>query len=143
MFRIDIYLPNNDVMAISEALKKIDVGGLTVIKKRGRGRKPPPEMHAGKGSMIFTPQFSDKYVVELFIDENKKDDAIKIIQEHASRGKIIITPNIHMIDINSGKIDSDWCHIHDNWFQQYDFRSKNTSKLVVLFLIPISNPFAL
>jgi len=107
MFRIDIYLPNNDVMAISEALKKIDVGGLTVIKKRDRGRKPPPEMHAGKGSMIFTPQFSDKYVVELFIDENKKDDAIKIIQEHASRGKIIITPNIHMIDINSGKIDSD------------------------------------
>jgi nitrogen regulatory protein P-II 1 len=107
MFRIDIYLPNNDVMAISEALKKIDVGGLTVIKKRGRGRKPPPEMHAGKGSMIFTPQFSDKYVVELFIDENKKDDAIKIIQEHASRGKIIVTPNIHMIDISSGKIDSD------------------------------------
>ena len=107
MIRIDIYLPNNDVMAISEALKKIDVGGLTVIKKRGRGRRPPPEMHAGKGSMIFTPQFSDKYVVELFIDENKKDDAIKIIQEHASRGKIIITPNIHMIDIGSGKIDSD------------------------------------
>jgi len=94
-------------MAISEALKKIDVGGLTVIKKRGRGRRPPPEMHAGKGSMIFTPQFSDKYVVELFIDENKKDDAIKIIREHTSRGKIIITPNIHMIDINSGKIDSD------------------------------------
>ena len=60
MIRIDIYLPNNDVMAISEALKKIDVGGLTVIKKRGRGRRPPPEMHAGKGSMIFTPQFSDK-----------------------------------------------------------------------------------
>ena len=107
MFRIDIYLPNNDVMAISEALKKIDVGGLTVIKKRGRGRRPPPEMHAGKGSMIFTPQFSDKYVVELFIDENKKDDAIKIIQEHASRGKIIITLNIHMIDISSGKVDSD------------------------------------
>ena len=107
MIRIDVYLPNNDVMTISEALKKIDVGGLTVTKKRGRGRRPPPEMHAGKGSMIFTPQFSDKYVVELFIDENKKDDAIKIIQEHASRGKIIITPNIHMIDINSGEIDSD------------------------------------
>ena len=107
MIRIDIYLPNNDVMEISEALKKIDVGGLTVTKKRGRGRRPPPEMHAGKGSMIFTPQFSYKYVIELFIDENKKDDAIKIIQEHASRGKIIITPNIHMIDIKSGEMDSD------------------------------------
>ena len=107
MIRIDVYLPNNDVMAISEALKAIDVGGLTVTKKRGRGKKPPPEIHAGKGSMIFTPQFTDKYVIELFISEGKKDDAVKIIQENASRGKIIVTPNIHMIDIESGKIDSD------------------------------------
>lgn len=107
MIRIDVYLPNNDVMAISEALKKIDVGGLTVTKKRGRGKRPPPEIHAGKGSMIFTPQFTEKYIIELFIDENKKDDAIKIIQEHASRGKILVTPNVHMVDIDSGEIDSD------------------------------------
>lgn len=93
-------------MAISEGLKAIDVGGLTVMKKRGRGKKPPPEIHAGKGSMIFTPQFTEKYV-ELFVDEEKKDDAVKIIQENASRGKIIITPNVHMIDIESGKMDSD------------------------------------
>ena len=107
MIRIDVYLPNNDVMAISEALKKIDVGGLTVTKKRGRGKRPPPEMHAGKGSMIFQPQFTDKYVIELFVDENKKDDAIKIIEDNARRGKIIITPNVHMIDIKTREIDSD------------------------------------
>ena len=107
MIRIDAYLPNNDVMAISEGLKAIDVGGLTVVKKRGRGKKPPPEIHAGKGSMIFTPQFTDKYVIELFVDEEKKEDAIRIIRENASRGKIIITPNVHMIDIESGKVDSD------------------------------------
>ena len=69
MIRIEVYLPNNDVMAISEALKKIDVGGLTVIKKRGRGKKPPPEIHAGKGSMIFTPQFTEKYVIELEFED--------------------------------------------------------------------------
>ncbi|WP_428326270.1 P-II family nitrogen regulator [Nitrosopumilus sp.] len=107
MIRIDVYLPNNDVMAISEGLKALDVGGLTVMKKRGRGKKPPPEIHAGKGSMIFTPQFTEKYVMELFVDEGKKDEAIKIIQENASRGKIIVTPNVHMIDIESGKMDSD------------------------------------
>ena len=107
MIRIDVYLPNNDVMAISEALKKIDVGGLTVIKKRGRGKKPPPEIHAGKGSMIFTPQFTEKYVIELFVDESKKEDAIKIIRENASRGKIMITSDVNMIDIESGEINSD------------------------------------
>ena len=107
MIRIDVYLPNNDVMAISEALKKIDVGGLTVIKKRGRGKKPPPEIHAGKGSMIFTPQFTEKYVIELFVNESKKDDAIKIIRENASRGKIMITSDVNMIDIESGEMNLD------------------------------------
>ena len=107
MIRIEAYLPNNDVMAISEALKKINVGGLTVLKKRGRGKKPPPEIHAGKGSMIFTPQFTEKYVVELVIDESKKEDAIEIIRQNASRGKIMITPNIDMIDIGSGDANSD------------------------------------
>ena len=96
-----------DSLHVKEALKKIDVGGLTVTKKRGRGKRPPAEMHAGKGSMIFRPQFTDKYVIELFVDENKKDDAIKIIEEHASRGKILVTPNVHMIDIKSGEMDSD------------------------------------
>ena len=107
MIRIEVYLPNNDVMSISEALKKINVGGLTVLKKRGRGKKPAPEIHAGKGSMIFSPQFTEKYVIELFIDENKKDDAIKIIRQNSSRGKIMITPNVDMIDIESGEINSD------------------------------------
>ena len=107
MIRIDIYLSNNEVMKISEALKQINVGGLTVIKKRGRGQKPPPEIHAGKGSMIFTPQFTEKYAIELVIKEKRKDEAIRIIRENASRGKIFVTPNVEMIDIKTGDVDED------------------------------------
>jgi len=106
MIRIDIYLTNNEVMAISEALKKINVGGLTVIKKRGRGKKPPPELHAGKGSMIFQPQFTEKYVIELVVGENQKDEAIKIIRENSTRGKIFVTPNVDMIDIKTGDMNN-------------------------------------
>ena len=105
MIRIDVYLSNNEVMRISEGLKKINVGGLTVTKKRGRGKKPPPEIHAGKGSMIFQPQFTDKYVIELIIEDEKRDDAIKIIRQRSTRGKIFITPNIDVIDIESGKVN--------------------------------------
>jgi len=107
MIRIDIYLTNNEVMAISEELKKINVGGLTVIKKRGRGKKPPPELHAGKGSMIFQPQFTEKYVIELVVGENQKDEAIKIIRENSTRGKIFVTPNVDMIDIKTGDMNND------------------------------------
>lgn len=93
-------------MKISEGLKKINVGGLTVIKKRGRGQKPPPEIHAGKGTMIFRPQFTEKYVVELVIPESLKDEAIDIIRKNSTRGKIFITPNIEAIDIKTGKVDT-------------------------------------
>ncbi|MGI9566058.1 MAG: hypothetical protein ACR2LL_03460 [Nitrosopumilus sp.] len=57
--------------------------------------------------MIFTPQFTEKYVVELFIDESKKDDAIEIIHQNSSRGKIMVTPKVDMIDIESKEVNSD------------------------------------
>ena len=62
MIRITATLSFNDVMAISEDLKKIEVGGVSISKERGRGKTPPPEVHAGKGRAVFTPQFSQKFV---------------------------------------------------------------------------------
>ena len=93
-------------MEISEGLKKMDVGGLTVIKKRGRGKHPPPEIHAGKGRAIFTPQFTDKYVVELIIDEARKKEAVEIIRNNSTKGKIFVTHVFETIDIETGEIDS-------------------------------------
>ena len=108
LYRIEVYLPYNDVMAISEGLKKIEVGGLTVIKKRGRGKHPPPEIHASKGSALFRPQFTTKYVIELITNKERKDKAIKIIRENAKKGKIFISPVIETIDIDTGEINSDY-----------------------------------
>ena len=102
MLKLDIILPHNDVMAISEGLRKIGVGGLTVSKKRGRGKNPGPEIHASKGSEIFVPQFSDKYVLELIIPEEKEEEAIQIIQKNARDGKIFVSQVLRAIDIESG-----------------------------------------
>ena len=41
MIKIQAFLGNNDVMEISEALKELEIGGLTVGKVRGRGKRPP------------------------------------------------------------------------------------------------------
>lgn len=103
MLRVQIILGQNDVMAISEGLKKINVGGLTVNKMRGRGKNPGPEIHASKGSEIFVPQFSDKYVMELIIPEEKEDEAIKIIQKKAKVGKIFVSPILRAVDIGTGE----------------------------------------
>lgn len=92
----------NDVMKISEALKKLKVGGLTVSKVRGRGKVPAPEIHASKGSEVFVPYFSEKYILDVIIPDAKKDDIIKAIKENARTGKIFITTVEQAIDIETG-----------------------------------------
>jgi nitrogen regulatory protein P-II 1 len=102
LIKLEVILPKNEVMSVSEGLKKINVGGLTVSKKRGRGKNPAPEIHASKGTEIFVPQFSDKYVLEIIIPENMEQDAIKIIRENATIGKIFVHPVLRAFDIKSG-----------------------------------------
>ena len=36
MLKLEVILAENDVMRISEALKEINVGGLTVVKVKGK-----------------------------------------------------------------------------------------------------------
>ena len=103
MIKISTVLSNNEVMPISEGLKKLGIGGLTVDKVRGRGKTPPPEIHAGKGRDIFQPQFSEKYVIEVIATEDKENQIIEIIRKNATRGKIFVEPVLRAIDIASGQ----------------------------------------
>ena len=101
MLKIEVILGENDVMSISEGLKKIGIGGLTVSKVRGRGKRPAPEIHASKGSEIFVPQFSAKYKMEAIIDEAKEDEVVGIIKANGRIGKIFISQILRAVDIAS------------------------------------------
>lgn len=103
MIQITATLSFNDVMAISEGLKQIGIGGLSVSKARGRGRTPPPEIHAGKGRAVFTPQFSQKYIVEAFVSEDNEKKVIEIMKKNSRRGKIMVEPISRAIDIATGE----------------------------------------
>lgn len=103
MIRITATLSFNDVMAISENLKKIEVGGVSVSKERGRGKTPPPEVHAGKGRAVFTPQFSQKYIIKVIVPEKKEEQVVEIIKNNSRRGKITVEPVIRAIDIATGE----------------------------------------
>ena len=102
MLKIETILGENDVMAISEALKNIGIGGLTVSKVRGRGKKPGPEIHASKGSEIFVPQFTEKYYIEAIIPDSKEDEVVSIIKENGRRGKIFVSQVLRAVDIATG-----------------------------------------
>ena len=102
MLRIEIILGKNDVMTISEGLKEIGIGGLSVSKVRGRGKNPGPEIHASKGSEIFVPQFNDKYQIIAIIPDTKEDEVIGIIKKHGRVGKIFVSQILRAIDISTG-----------------------------------------
>ena len=101
MLKIEVILGENDVMAISEGLKEIGIGGLTVFKVRGRGKNPGPEIHASKGSEIFTPQFNDKYRMEAIIVDTQEEEVISIIKKRGRVGKIFVSQILRAIDIAS------------------------------------------
>jgi nitrogen regulatory protein P-II 1 len=98
MLKIEVILGENDVMAISEGLKEIGIGGLTVSKVRGRGKKPGPEIHASKGSEIFVPQFNQKYHLEVIVADTREE----IIKENGRVGKIFVSQILRAIDISTG-----------------------------------------
>ena len=102
MLKIEVTLGENDVMAISEGLKEMGIGGLTVFKVRGRGSKPAPEIHASKGSEIFVPQFTDKYRIEAVIPDAKEDEVVNIIKVNGRIGKIFISQVLRTVDISTG-----------------------------------------
>ena len=103
MLKIEVILGENDVMAISEGLKEIGIGGLTVSKVRGRGKKPGPEIHASKGSEIFVPQFSEKYRLEAIISDTNEDEVIGIIKQKGRVGKIFVSQILRAVDIGTGE----------------------------------------
>ena len=102
MIRVDVVIPENDVGAISDGLKKIHVGGVTVLKVKGRGKTLPPEIHASKGTEIFRPEFGDKYMLDVIVVDDKENDVIKIVKANSKMGKIFISRITRAIDIESG-----------------------------------------
>ena len=103
MLRIQVILPTNDVKAISEGLKKIGVGGITAFKGWGRGKSISKEIHASKGTEVFIPEFSPRYILEVIVPENKKDEAVEIVRANSKLGKIFISHVTEALDIPSPK----------------------------------------
>ena len=103
MIRIEVVVGQGDIKAISDGLKKIHVGGITVMKVRGRGKNTNPKIHAAKGTEMFTPEFNDKFIIQIIVEEKNENEVIHIIRDNAKIGKIFISPITRAIDIASGE----------------------------------------
>ena|SRR5579884_756604 len=105
MKRIEVVIPENKVLALSDGLKKLAVGGITISKVKGRGKTVAPQIHASKGTEIFTPEFSDKYILDVIVPDSKVDEIIRVVRASSRFGKIFISPITRAVDIATGNED--------------------------------------
>ena len=105
LLKIEVILPENEVKSISDALKKLSVGGITAYKGWGRGKSVAREIHASKGTEIFTPEFGDRFIVEVVIADEKKNEIIEAIRSASKFGKIFVFPISEAYDIQTPKKD--------------------------------------
>ena len=52
MIQIEAIMGENEISKISEGLREIGIGGLTVFKAKGRGKTIPKSIHAELGTEI-------------------------------------------------------------------------------------------
>ncbi len=102
MIRIDAIVPQNDVRAISDALKKIDIGGITILKVKGRGKTAAPALHAAKGTETFIPEFTDKYILTVIVEEKDENEVVNIVRNNTKIGKIFMYTLSRAVDVATG-----------------------------------------
>lgn len=105
LLKIEVILPENEIKTISDALKKLSVGGITFFKGRGRGKSIPHEIHASKGTEVFTPEFGDRFILEVVIADEKKKEVIEAIRSSSKFGKIFVIPISEAYDIPTPKLN--------------------------------------
>ncbi len=107
MKRIEAIFPAERLYNVSDELKKVGVGGLTVYDSKGRGQVPIQQRVAGRGG-LFTPMFNTNCCVVVVVSDSKVEQVVQAILNSAGsgmagEGKIFITNVDRAVDIGSKK----------------------------------------
>ena len=84
--KLQVILRLETVDRVKEALSSIGIGGATLMEVRGFGRqRGHTEIYRSQRMEV---DFRSKMMLEIVMEEEKVDDAVKIILEHARAGAV-------------------------------------------------------
>jgi nitrogen regulatory protein P-II 1 len=106
MKKIEAVVPSARLDKAFAALKELNLGGLTYYDSKGRGQIPPPEIHSGRGTGTYRPEFNVNATIVIVTDESMVNKVIDKILESTStgltgEGKIFVSDVDDVIDIGS------------------------------------------
>ena len=106
MKKIEAIVPAARLESAFAALAELGLGGFTYYESRGRGQIPRPEIHSGRGTSTYRPEFNVNSTIVVVSNDSMADNVISKILESTStglagEGKIFVSDVDEVIDIGS------------------------------------------
>ena len=108
MKKIEAVVPSARLERAFAALRDLNLGGLTYYDSKGQGQVPRPEIHSGRGTGTYRPEFNVNATIVVVTQDNMAAKVIEKLVESTStglagEGKIFVSDVDDVIDIGSRK----------------------------------------
>ena len=106
MKKIEAVVPAARLESAFAALRELELGGFTYYESRGRGQIPRPEIHSGRGTGTYRPEFNVNATIVVVTTDSMAGKVIEKVLESTSsglagEGKIFVSNIDDVIDIGS------------------------------------------
>jgi nitrogen regulatory protein P-II 1 len=104
--KIEAVVPAARLESAFAALRELELGGFTYYESRGRGQIPRPEIHSGRGTGTYRPEFNVNATIVVVTKDSMAGNVIEKVLESTSsglagEGKIFVSDVDDVIDIGS------------------------------------------
>jgi nitrogen regulatory protein P-II 1 len=104
--KIEAIVPAARLESAFAALGELGLGGFTYYESRGRGQIPRPEIHSGRGTSTYRPEFNVNATIVVVTKDPMVDKVISAILDSTSsglagEGKVFVSDVDEVIDIGS------------------------------------------
>ena len=108
MKRIDAIVHSEKVVDLNDELKKMGIGGFTLLEAKGRGKGEKPTIGSSRGTGRYTSEYSARTNLSTVVEDSEVDKVVKTILDTVSTGspgdgKIFISTVTDAIDIGTQK----------------------------------------
>ncbi len=106
MKKIEAVIPSARMDTAFAALKELNLGGLTYYDSKGRGQIPRPEIHSGRGTGTYRPEFNVNTTITIVVKDSMVEKVVDKLLESTStglagEGKIFVSDVDDVVDIGS------------------------------------------
>jgi nitrogen regulatory protein P-II 1 len=106
MKKIEAIVPHGRLDRTFEGLKQLELGGFTYYESKGRGQTPRPQVHSGRGTTSYTPEFNANALIVLVVNDSMVDKVAENILNSSStglagEGKMFISEVDDAVDIGT------------------------------------------